>query len=605
MVRDLVIPDGVTVISNWAFYNSYSYLTSVTIPNSVTSIGNGAFWNCTGLTSIDIPNSVTSLCESAFQHCSNLTSITIPNSVTSIGKSVFQNCSNLTSITIPNSVTSIESSAFADCTSLASINIPNSVKSIGISAFQKCSSLTSITIPNSVTSIGNSAFEACYSLTSIDIPNSVTSIGNKAFRSCTKLTSATIGKGVTSIGEYAFSGCSNLTSVTVKNPTPITITEYAFTNRGNATLYVPLGSKSKYDVAKYWMQFNNIIEMDFREEQSLTLDSLPNMTYGDPTYTLPKKTAQDLTLTWTSSNSSVATFDGNVLTVKGAGTATITATQNGNDDYKPYTKEYTLTVAKAPLTITAKSYNIFQGDALPAFEAEFSGFKNNETYDVLTTQPSFLCNATSTSTPGTYDIIVSGAASDNYDIAYVNGTLTIEDTIATITTLTIPASGMTTFCPANDLDLSGVTDFKAYVIVSYNKKTNKVVAVEVDEAPAGTGLYIEGKPGTYQMNQIESGSSLMNMLKGVTATTTIPATEDCFTNLIPYTLASTTIFIAASNGSRVAANTAYLQIETAKYNGQPAEILKVSNGLLGDINKDGDVSIIDVVTLVNMLLGKE
>ena len=85
----------------------------------------------------------------------------------------------------------------------------------------------------------------------------------------------------------------------------------------------------------------------------------------------------------------------------------------------------TLTIEKAPLTITAKSYSIKQGDALPTFEIEYSGFKNDESLSVLTTKSSITCNATSESEPGTYDIIVSGAAAQNYSFTYVKGTLTI------------------------------------------------------------------------------------------------------------------------------------------------------------------------------------
>ena len=84
-----------------------------------------------------------------------------------------------------------------------------------------------------------------------------------------------------------------------------------------------------------------------------------------------------------------------------------------------------LTITKAPLTITAKSYTIKQGDALPTFEAEYSGFKNNETKAVLSAQPTITTSATSASAPGTYDIVVSGASATNYDISYVKGTLTI------------------------------------------------------------------------------------------------------------------------------------------------------------------------------------
>ncbi len=59
-----------------------------------------------------------------------------------------------------------------------------------------------------------------------------------------------------------------------------------------------------------------------------------------------------------------------------------------------------LTVTKAPLTITAKNYAIKQGEALPTFEIEYSGFKNGETSSVLTTQPTITCSASSSNHAG-------------------------------------------------------------------------------------------------------------------------------------------------------------------------------------------------------------
>lgn len=47
------------------------------IPDSVTSIGKYAFYNCSGLTSVEIPNSVTSIGQYAFGYCGGLTSVTI------------------------------------------------------------------------------------------------------------------------------------------------------------------------------------------------------------------------------------------------------------------------------------------------------------------------------------------------------------------------------------------------------------------------------------------------------------------------------------------------------------------------------------------------
>ena len=111
-----------------------------------------------GARNVIIPDGMTSISEQAFYRCKSLTSITIPNSVTSIGWNAFGSCSSLVSITIPYGVTNIEASAFSYCSSLMSITISNSVTNIGSNAFGSCSSLTSITIPDSVTSIGQGAF---------------------------------------------------------------------------------------------------------------------------------------------------------------------------------------------------------------------------------------------------------------------------------------------------------------------------------------------------------------------------------------------------------------------------------------------------------------
>ncbi|MBP5509040.1 MAG: S8 family serine peptidase [Prevotella sp.] len=166
--------------------------------------------------------------------------------------------------------------------------------------------------------------------------------------------------------------------------------------------------------------------MDNRSEQTLSYSEIPSKTYGDAAFTLPEKTAEGLTITWASSDVNIAAVSGNTLTIKGAGTATITATQEGDDNYKPFTKDFTLDIAKATLCITAKSFTITEGDELPVFDVEYEGFAYDEAASVLTTLPTVSCSATSTSAPGTYDITVSGAEAQNYEMTYVNGILTIE-----------------------------------------------------------------------------------------------------------------------------------------------------------------------------------
>ena len=261
-IKDLVIPEGVTAISNYSF-GGCSFLSSLSISNSVTSIGSSAFSGCSGLTTLTIPRSVTTIGSSAFSRCSGLTSLTIPGSVTSIGSGAFSNCNELISVTLPENLTALEGSTFYGCKKLSSITIPEKVTSIGDSDFNGCNGLTSVTIPDNVTTIGAEAFENCSSLKSINIPKSVTSIGYNAFQNCNSLTSViipdlktwcgidfkteasnplsivkklvindvevkdlVIPEGVTSLGNYAFTGCNGLTSVTI--PDGVTLGEGVF-----------------------------------------------------------------------------------------------------------------------------------------------------------------------------------------------------------------------------------------------------------------------------------------------------------------------------------------------------------------------------------------
>ncbi len=84
-----------------------------------------------------------------------------------------------------------------------------------------------------------------------------------------------------------------------------------------------------------------------------------------------------------------------------------------------------LTITKAPLTVTAKSYTRVEGEENPAFEVTYSGWKNDETVAALTKQPTASTIADVNSEPGTYPITVTGGEAQNYEFSYVNGTLTI------------------------------------------------------------------------------------------------------------------------------------------------------------------------------------
>jgi hypothetical protein len=82
-------------------------------------------------------------------------------------------------------------------------------------------------------------------------------------------------------------------------------------------------------------------------------------------------------------------------------------------------------VIKAPLTITANNKVKRVGTANPALTATYSGFVNGDDVTVLDTPAALSTTATTGSPVGDYPITVSGAADNNYNISFVEGTLTI------------------------------------------------------------------------------------------------------------------------------------------------------------------------------------
>ena len=74
LVEDIVVPDSVTSISNYAF-DSFGGINSLTITGGVRDIGEWAFGNCKNLTSIIINESVNSIGYDAFFSCYELKSV--------------------------------------------------------------------------------------------------------------------------------------------------------------------------------------------------------------------------------------------------------------------------------------------------------------------------------------------------------------------------------------------------------------------------------------------------------------------------------------------------------------------------------------------------
>ena len=380
------LPNSVTTIGESAFAGCSNM--TITIDESVTSIGNSAFKDCTDITvnfnatncttigsykdgpvfegctnaTLNIGDNVQTLPSSAFSNSDGLTSLTIGTGLQTIPSSAFEGCTSLTDVKIPDTVSEINACAFKGCTNLKSINIPEGITDIKNEVFRGCSSLTSITIPESVLEIWNHAFAKCTGLTSITIPEGVVEIATFAFwgctglttvnynatncisptdygssiafpfQKCTNLTTLNIGSNVQSIPSYLFKECTGLTSVVIPESVTLIGTEsfYGCTNLGTVINYSDLnivkGAKTHGYVAYYAKE---VIQGVRPESVTLSSETI-NLKTGESaelTATVLPANTTDKTVTWTSSDVTVATVDedGNVTAI-GVGTATITAT---------------------------------------------------------------------------------------------------------------------------------------------------------------------------------------------------------------------------------------------------------------------------------------
>ncbi|MGB4776030.1 MAG: MBG domain-containing protein, partial [Daejeonella sp.] len=162
-------------------------------------------------------------------------------------------------------------------------------------------------------------------------------------------------------------------------------------------------------------------------DQTITFDPIQPKTYGDAAFNLGTvNSSAGLAVTYIATDPTIVNIAGNVATILKAGTTSIRANQAGNINTNPAPEVIqTLVVGKAALTINADNKNKTQGTANPVFTVSYSSFVNDDDSNVLTQQPVFATTATTASVAGTYDITVSGAVADNYDITYVNGTLTV------------------------------------------------------------------------------------------------------------------------------------------------------------------------------------
>lgn len=165
----------------------------------------------------------------------------------------------------------------------------------------------------------------------------------------------------------------------------------------------------------------------------------------------------------------------------------------------------TLTINKAKLIASAGDYLKRPGEDNPLFVISYSGFKCNETKDVLIKEPTISCSATKDSPAGTYPVTLSGGQATNYDIELKDGVLKVSNTYA----LSVSIEGNATVM----LDSEKIDQFGTYTI--FEGETH-VISFKADYGFQFEKITINGNDitnsldnGTYTVSNIKNNISIV------------------------------------------------------------------------------------------------
>lgn len=217
-------------------FKGYRGLTTVSLGNCLKVIEDNAFEDCVELVKLDMPNSLETIKGGAFASC-GFSVVEIADGVKEIGENAFLRNSTLNSVKIGKSVTTIGRQAFSECPALTSVTLGENLKFIKTSAFERCTVLSDIILPSSLQVIDSRAFHST-ALVSVSVPSSVVNIGKDAFNDIYALKEIKVDEANTVYSDIDGVLCSKTKTVLLRYP-----------NSKGKTYTVPNTIKKIYDGA--------------------------------------------------------------------------------------------------------------------------------------------------------------------------------------------------------------------------------------------------------------------------------------------------------------------------------------------------------------------
>jgi len=342
--------------------------------------------------------------------------------------------------------------------------------------------------------------------------------------------------------------------------------------------------------------------------QVITFNTLSGKTYGDATFSLNGTSTSGLALTYSSSNTAVATITGNTVTIVGAGTTSITASQSGDANYFPASDvSQDLVVAKANQTITFNTlYDKNDTDGSFTLDATASSGLS-VSYSSSNTSVVTISGTTATIVaPGITTITASQAGNDNYNAATsVDQSQTIINTTLANQTITFGPLSPVTYGDGT-FTLSGTTDSSlAITYVSSNPSVASVSGNVVTILSPGTTTITASQAGDSTNNPAPNVSqSLVVNTKTLTISNIVVADKDYDGTAVAtitsadlngvvgaddVTLTNTATFASANAGSGIAVTPNFVLngVDASRYN------LTQPTGLIADINMANQTILFD------------
>lgn len=343
---------------------------------------------------------------------------------------------------------------------------------------------------------------------------------------------------------------------------------------------------------------NLIVTTSTLTNQTITFNALANKTYGDADFNLTATASSGLTVTYASSDPTVATVSGNTVTVVGPGTTNITASQAGGSGFNPAPDVIQpLTVTTKELTVsgaivTTKNYDgtttatitgatlvgivgsdivTISGDgnftianagtAIPVTTSFILGGADNAKYfltqpttltgDILKADQTIAFGALPNKTTGDAPFNLTATASSNLAVSYISS----NPAVATVAgnTVTIVAIGTTTITAtqAGDGNYNTAPDVQQSFTVTSSSFTNGNIAVLVTNS---SGVTANTTAKIVELNPATAGAVTTTNIDGTGASALRFSGSASSTGYLANSNDGTQLYFTGANSTNTSAN---------------------------------------------------